>query len=173
MIDRTLKVGTYLILKIPKSAKLYDHSVKDRRYNTHDLNLWSKRINEAPTIKELVRNKKLNSRWEISNGIAINHIFKDNSLTILEPKDKVIYENNSLLVVADLPDERFSNLNICFYHKNSDSPFLKFSLDENFEIISELRTKSTEEVIDILNDHSQDPFINNVIKTLELLKAKS
>ncbi len=91
-------------------------------------------IFESPTIESLVTN---DSNWSVENGIPEN--VKFSYALIHNSKDRVILENENLLVTAEDPNGDFGKCTgtknwIIRFHDFEGNYFLGITLDKNFEI---------------------------------------
>ena len=134
--------------------------------------LWGKIIDASPTIGQF-RNETLDSQWTIgSNNSAANFRFPGTYQIELNSKDRIILEREDLLIIADMPDKKDTNLYLRFYNRSFDFPFLAFTLNNDTLEITGVyynfpKDKAISRVETELAKYRDLPFIKDVCRTIK------
>ena len=86
---------------------------------------------KAPTIEQLAQT---GSNWNIDNSLVSNSKFRETSF--LKSHDRVILENETLLVVAEMPGTRSDKPIVRFFTPGEKGQhFLNLFLDNDFQVV--------------------------------------
>jgi hypothetical protein len=134
----------------------------------NNINLWERTIDEATLIRDLTNLRE----WEIHPTFGVNKKFPGTYSIGIKPTDKIIYAEDSLLVISNEPDSRNRNRNLRFYDTVSQSPFLTISINDAFMIVGESynfnQASYKNKTAELLRAHINNDFIYDIFLTLDL-----